>query len=51
MEMLLDEKILNRMLGNTIEFQKDDISSKVIRIKELETMLERINKPTQDNSN
>ena len=49
-EMLRDEKILNRMLTNTIEFQKDDISSKAIKIKELETILERISKPTQDHS-
>ena len=50
-EMLRDEKILNQMLRNTIEFQKDDFSSRAIRITVLETILERTSKPTQDNSN
>ena len=36
MEMLRDQKILNRMLRNTIDTLKDDIQNKSLRIKELE---------------
>ena len=50
-EMLRDEKILNRMLRNTIDVLKDDIGDKATRIKELETILESMSKPSHDNVN
>ena len=50
-EMLRDEKILNRMLRNIIDVFKDDIGDKATRIKELETILESMSKPSHDNIN
>ena len=50
-EMLRDEKILNRMRRNTIDILKDDIADKATRIKELETILESMSKPSHDNVN
>ena len=50
-EMLRGEKILNRMLRNTIDVLKDDIGDKATRIKELETILESMSIPSHDNIN
>ena len=48
MEMLRDEKILNRMLRNTINTLKDDIQNKSKRIKELEENIRQtLNKDQQ----
>ena len=46
-EMLRDEKILNRMLRNTIEILRDDHGYKDTRIKELETIIDFIGKSSQ----
>ena len=48
MEMLRDEKILYRMLRNTINTLKDDIQNKSKRIKELEeNVRQTLNKDQQ----
>ena len=39
------------MLRNTIDFLKDDIGDKATRIKELETILESMSKPSHENNN
>ena len=45
--MLRDEKILNRMLRNTIQILRDDNGYKATRIKELETIIGFMEKPSQ----
>ena len=46
-EMLRDEKNLNRMLRNTIEILRDDNGYKATRIKELEKIIGFMEKPSQ----
>ena len=46
-DMLRDEKILNRMLRNTIEILRDDNGYKDTRIKELETVIDFMGKSSQ----
>ena len=46
-EMLRDEKILNRMLRNTTEILRDDNGYKDTRIKELETIIDFMGNSSQ----
>eukprot|EP00112_Aurelia_sp_Birch-Aquarium-sp1_P019773 Seg4959.1 transcript_id=Seg4959.1/GoldUCD/mRNA.D3Y31 product="hypothetical protein" protein_id=Seg4959.1/GoldUCD/D3Y31 len=50
LEMLRDEKILNRMLWNTIDILRDDNENKAIRINELERTIEIMNNQSQEST-
>eukprot|EP00112_Aurelia_sp_Birch-Aquarium-sp1_P016817 Seg3843.1 transcript_id=Seg3843.1/GoldUCD/mRNA.D3Y31 product="hypothetical protein" protein_id=Seg3843.1/GoldUCD/D3Y31 len=50
LEMLRDEKILNRMLRNTIDILRDDNENKAIRINEVERTIEIMNNQSQEST-